>query len=95
MERKDIQQGVRVAIPTNRAANEAPSFYLQALLKNQRYPLDYLVIGEPWRGDDNVRLYMVPPWPRFCVETFNASDLTIYDPAAASPAIEREPPASS
>ena len=76
MEATDIQPGVRVAIPTSKAGNEAPVFYLAALLANHAYPHDYLVVGEPYTSSDNVRLYMAEPFPQFCVESFNLADLS-------------------
>jgi hypothetical protein len=80
MDRKEIQQGIRVDIPTSRAGNEAPVYFMQGALEQHHYPHPFLVIGEPYAGDDNVRLYMVRPFPQFCVESFNGSDLSIYNP---------------
>jgi hypothetical protein len=77
MTRQEVKQGIRVDIPAN--------FFLAQVLKNWNYPHPFLAIKEPYSTEDNVRLRMIPPFPDFCVESFNAADLTIYQPKILQP----------
>jgi hypothetical protein len=82
MTEDEVRPGVLVNIPAPRNENDTEAYaravyYLDALLINWHYPYDYLVIGEPYTSDDNVRLYMAPGFPQFCVESFNLADVTL------------------
>lgn len=80
LERKDVQQGVRVAIPEVSAISEARVFFMAGVLEHWKYDLPYLVIERPWRASDadTVRLKMAPPFPSFCVDSFPLADVSLY-----------------
>jgi hypothetical protein len=89
MTKDEIRVGALVNIPAPRNENDSESYarsvyYLREMLDNWHYPYDYLVIGEPYTSDDNVRLCMARPFPQFCVDSFNASDLVCCQPSPTS-----------